>query len=53
MSVNKTTASYYQTGHEMVEALKEWKKIDQRVTNEINSARLNLENEFRKLMGSD
>jgi hypothetical protein len=53
MSVNKSKASYHETGPEAVQALKEWQEIDRRVTKEINSARLNLENEFRKLIGSE
>ena len=52
MSVTKMNAQDSVTGSERVKASDEWHKIDERVSKEINSARLVLENEFRKLMGS-
>ena len=53
MNLTKMNAQFSETGHERAKASNEWHKIDERVSKEINSARLFLENEFRKLMGSN
>lgn len=51
MSVTKTSADYDSTGSDRANSLKEWRKQNEKVTKEINAARLELEKEFRKLIG--
>jgi len=52
MSVTKVTAVYNSTGPERADSLNKWHEQDVKVKSEINSARLDLEAEFRKLIGS-
>jgi hypothetical protein len=51
MSVAKTSGKYERTGPEMARVIQEWRDIDKRVDSEINAARLDLETEFRSLIG--
>lgn len=53
MSVTKRSAQYNTTGPEKAQSLKEWQSLYSKIGKEIDTARLSLEDEFRKIIGAE